>query len=55
MKTNWIKIALSRIYTLVPEVLRKFDIEMAHDRPWKTECRWFHFQKDIIVKLKLRE
>ncbi len=47
-------ISLTEIHTLVPEILRHFDISMAHDRPWKTEDLWFHKQSDIIVNIKRR-
>ena len=47
-------ISLTEIHTLVPEILRHFDVSMAHDRPWKTEDLWFHKQTDIIVNIKRR-
>ncbi|KAF1948861.1 cytochrome P450 [Byssothecium circinans] len=47
-------ISLTEIHTLVPEILRHFDISMAHDRPWKTEDYWFHKQTDIIVDIRRR-
>ncbi|KAF2200696.1 cytochrome P450 [Delitschia confertaspora ATCC 74209] len=47
-------VSLAEIYTLVPEVLRTFRMEMAHDRPWTTSNRWFNKQSDIIVKIKHR-
>ncbi|KAF2195063.1 cytochrome P450 [Zopfia rhizophila CBS 207.26] len=47
-------ISLTETYKLVPEVLRHFTLEMAHDRPWKTSNRWFNKQTDIIVKVKRR-
>ena len=48
-------ISLTEIHTLVPEVLRHFDISMAHDRPWKTQDTWFHTQSDVVVNLKQRQ
>ena len=47
-------ISLTELHTLVPEVIRHFDISMAHDRPWKTQDTWFHTQKDIIVNIQRR-
>lgn len=47
-------ISLTELHTLVPEILRHFDISMAHDRPWKTQDTWFHTQTDIIVNFERR-
>ncbi|KAF2709865.1 cytochrome P450 [Pleomassaria siparia CBS 279.74] len=48
-------ISLVEIHTLVPEVLRRFNLKMAHDRPWKLSNRWFHKQSDVIVRVTRRE
>ncbi|CAI6332382.1 unnamed protein product [Periconia digitata] len=48
-------ISLTELHTLMPEVLRHFDVSMTHSRPWKTDDYWFHKQTDIIVKLRRRE
>ncbi|KAF2023029.1 cytochrome P450 [Setomelanomma holmii] len=47
-------ISLVELHTLVPELLRHFDLEMAHDRPWTTQNRWFHKQIDLVVKVARR-
>jgi len=47
-------ISLAEVYTLVPEIVRHFDISMAHDRPWKTQDLWFHKQSDVIVNIQRR-
>ncbi|KAH7067852.1 cytochrome P450 [Paraphoma chrysanthemicola] len=47
-------ISLVELHTLVPEVLRHFDLKMAHDRPWTTCDQWFHKQTGIIVKVSRR-
>ncbi|KAF2790230.1 cytochrome P450 [Melanomma pulvis-pyrius CBS 109.77] len=47
-------ISLIELHTLVPEVLRHFNLTMAHDRPWTTSNRWFHKQTDVIVKVTRR-
>lgn len=47
-------ISLTELHTLVPEILRHFDVSMAHDRPWKTQDTWFHTQTDVIVNIRRR-
>ncbi|OAL48769.1 pisatin demethylase [Pyrenochaeta sp. DS3sAY3a] len=42
-------IALAELHKLVPEVLRRFDLRMAHERPWKIRNAGFVKQTDIIV------
>lgn len=49
-----LQIALAEMHKLIPEVLRHFDMKMAHNRPWKTRNAGFLKQKDIIVNLTLR-
>jgi hypothetical protein len=43
------------MHKLVPEILRKFDLEMAHGRDWKTWNAGFIKQTDVVVKIKARE
>ncbi|KAF1939453.1 cytochrome P450 [Clathrospora elynae] len=47
-------ISLVELHTLVPEILRHFDLKMGHDRPWTTSNRWFNKQTDLIVKVVRR-
>ncbi|KAF2851926.1 cytochrome P450 [Plenodomus tracheiphilus IPT5] len=47
-------ISLVELHTLVPEILRHFDLKMAHDRPWKTSDRWFNKQMDVLVNVTRR-
>ncbi|RMZ66182.1 pisatin demethylase [Pyrenophora seminiperda CCB06] len=47
-------IALTEIHKVAPEILRHFDMHMAHDRPWKTTNTGFNKQRDVIVKLTTR-
>jgi cytochrome P450 len=47
-------ISLIELHTLVPEVLRHFDLKIAHERPWTLSNRWFHKQTDLIVKVTRR-
>ena len=49
-----IQIALAEVHKAAPEVLRHFDMHMAHDRPWKTKNAGFNKQSDVIVKLTAR-
>ncbi|KAH4222840.1 hypothetical protein HBH64_162310 [Parastagonospora nodorum] len=46
--------SLVELHTLVPEILRHFDLEMTHDRRWTTRNRWFNKQTDIEVKVTRR-
>jgi hypothetical protein len=48
------QIAFAETHKLVPEVLRRFDIQMAHGREWKTWNAGFIKQSDIIVNLTAR-
>ncbi|KAJ8107714.1 hypothetical protein OPT61_g8679 [Boeremia exigua] len=36
------------MYKAVPEILRRFTVKMAHDRPWKTHNATFIMQSDVI-------
>ncbi|KAL6170579.1 hypothetical protein ACJQWK_03555 [Exserohilum turcicum] len=47
-------VALAEIHKLLPELLRQFDMRMAHDEPWKTRNAGFIKQSNVIVKLKER-
>jgi hypothetical protein len=42
------------MHKLLPEILRRFSLEMAHDRPWKTRNSFFIKQSDVIVKVSHR-
>jgi cytochrome P450 len=48
------QIALAEIHKLIPELLRSFDMQMAHNRSWKTRNGGFVRQTDVIVKLAVR-
>ncbi|KAH8730154.1 pisatin demethylase [Phaeosphaeriaceae sp. PMI808] len=48
-------IALSEMYKAIAEILRRFDMEMAHQREWKTCNAGFVTQSDVIVNLTARE
>lgn len=48
------QVALAEIHKLLPELLRQFDMRMAHDEPWKTRNAGFIKQSNVIVKLKER-
>ncbi|KAH7112487.1 cytochrome P450 [Dendryphion nanum] len=47
-------ISLVELHTLVPEILRHFDLKMAHNRPWSTSNRWFNKQTDLLVDVERR-
>ncbi|USP76766.1 uncharacterized protein yc1106_04040 [Curvularia clavata] len=47
-------IALVEIHKLIPELLRRFDMHLVHDKPWRTQNAGFIKQKDIIVRLTPR-
>jgi cytochrome P450 len=51
------KIQLARLmnYKLLPEILRRFEFEMAHDRPWRLQNAAFCVQHDVVCKFKRRE
>jgi hypothetical protein len=44
----------AEMYKLVPEILRRFTVEMAHDEPWKTHNATFVLQSNVICKIKRR-
>jgi cytochrome P450 len=48
---NMTQIATVELHKLVPEVLRDFQIKMAHNRGWKLRNAGFVKQKDLIVKV----
>lgn len=50
-----IQIAIAEIYKVVPDILRHFRVEMAHDRARKTINAAFVFQSDVIVKVTTRK
>ncbi|KAL5113596.1 hypothetical protein ACEQ8H_008544 [Pleosporales sp. CAS-2024a] len=47
-------ISLVELHTLVPEILRRFDLHMTHGHEWTTLNRWFHKQLGLQVKLRRR-
>ncbi|KAF2728074.1 cytochrome P450 [Polyplosphaeria fusca] len=47
-------IPLAQMHKLLPEVLRRFNVQMAHDQPWKTRNSFFIKQSDMIVKVSRR-
>jgi hypothetical protein len=51
---EWGQIALAEIHKVVPEILRRFDIQMAHGREWKTWNAGFIKQSDVVVSLRAR-
>jgi hypothetical protein len=49
-------IALMEIGKLVPQLLRKFDIEWASEKPdWEVNVWWFARQRGMIARLTERE
>jgi hypothetical protein len=48
------QVALSEINKIVPEVLRRYDIEMAHDQPWSTFVALFVTQWNVVCNIKRR-
>ena len=42
------------MHELIPEILRRFEMNMAHDRLWKTKSAGFVVQSDVVVKLGAR-
>ncbi|KAF2132974.1 cytochrome P450 [Dothidotthia symphoricarpi CBS 119687] len=44
----------SEMYKLVPELLHRFSIEMAHDQPWKTRNATFVLQSNVICRFTRR-
>lgn len=48
-------ISLAEVHKLVPDVLRHFELELSHDRPWTTNNLWFNKQEDVLVRVKRRE
>jgi hypothetical protein len=42
------------VYKLIPEILRKFEMRLASDRPWKTRNVGFVHQTGVIVRLRAR-
>ncbi|KAF2635347.1 cytochrome P450 [Massarina eburnea CBS 473.64] len=48
-------LAMAEIFKVVPELLRRFDYEMIHDGPWKTQNAAFVMQTGMDCKFKRRE
>jgi hypothetical protein len=52
--TEYNQVALSEINKIVPEVLRRYNIEMAHDQPWNTFVALFVTQWNVVCNIKKR-
>lgn len=49
-------ISIMEMGKLVPQVLRRFDLEWASEKPeWETSCFWMHKQKGLVVKFIEKE
>uniref|UniRef100_A0A8H7TMJ1 Cytochrome P450 n=1 Tax=Bionectria ochroleuca TaxID=29856 RepID=A0A8H7TMJ1_BIOOC len=49
-------ISLLELYKLVPAILRRFELELAHpEASWKTHNAWFVRQREFYVRLKERK
>jgi cytochrome P450 len=48
-------LAMMEIYKVVPEILRRFEFDLAHSGEWKTFNATFNMQKGVICKFKRRE
>lgn len=46
---------MTQIYKVTAETLRRFDFEMAHDRPWKICNCGFNVQTDVVCRFKKRD
>jgi hypothetical protein len=46
---------MTEINKIVPEILRHFDFEMAHDVEWKTYNAAFKIQTGVICYLQRRD
>jgi hypothetical protein len=46
---------MTEINKIVPEILRHFEFEMAHDREWKTHNAAFKIQTGVECFLTRRE
>jgi cytochrome P450 len=44
----------AEMYKVVPEILRRFTVRMAHDQPWKTRNATFIMQSNVICRLERR-
>ena len=42
------------MYKVVPEILRRYRVEMAHDQPWTTRNATFIMQSNVLCKLERR-
>ncbi|ENI02074.1 hypothetical protein COCC4DRAFT_202931 [Bipolaris maydis ATCC 48331] len=48
-------LALTQIYKVTAETLRRFTFEMAHNRPWKVHNCSFNVQTDVVCRFKRRD
>jgi hypothetical protein len=44
----------AEMYKLVLEILRRFTVEMAYEKPWKMYNAIFVLQSDVVCKIKRR-
>lgn len=49
------KLANAEMYKVVPEILRRFELRMSHDKPWKVYNATFILQEGVTVNAKRRE
>lgn len=47
-------IALVELCTVVPEIIRGFEIEMGEGAEWDVEDMWFRKQRGVVVNIKRR-
>lgn len=48
-------LALTQIYKVTAETLRRFTFEMAHNRPWKVHNCSFNVQTDVVCRFERRD
>ncbi|KAF2020437.1 cytochrome P450 [Aaosphaeria arxii CBS 175.79] len=48
-------LAMVETYKITVEILRNFDVEMAHDEPWTTQNATFVMQDNVICRFKRRQ
>lgn len=48
------QLALTQIYKVTAEIVRRFTFEMAHERPWKVQNCSFNVQTDVVCRFKRR-
>lgn len=48
------QVALTETYKIVPMILHRYDVKMAHDKPWTTQNAAFCFQTGVECNLRRR-